>query len=86
MDVRAHMLVFARISSALTEVLGRDVRANDPRMSAGYPSQKLTLWAAFSFLNCMGQKSPEQTILLVFLPDKSQGPKGRKILKKSYTS
>ena len=37
--------------STLTEVLGRDIRANDPRMSAGYPSQKLTLWADFSFLN-----------------------------------
>ena len=30
--------------------LGRDIRANDPRMSAGYPSQKLPLWADFSFL------------------------------------
>ena len=31
---------FSRISSALTEVWGRDIRANDPRMSAGCPSQK----------------------------------------------
>ena len=43
-------LFFSRILSALTKVLGRDIRANDPRMSAGDPSQKLPLWAAFSFL------------------------------------
>ena len=30
--------------------LGRDIRTNGPRMSAGYPSQKLPLWADFSFL------------------------------------
>ena len=42
--------LFSRILSALTEVLGQDIRANDPRMSAGYPSQKLPLRAAFSFL------------------------------------
>ena len=41
---------FSRILRGLTEVLGRDIRANDPRMSAGYPSQKLPLWAALSFL------------------------------------
>ena len=35
MDVRGDMLVFfSRIWRALTEVLGRDIRANDPRMSA----------------------------------------------------
>ena len=53
MDVRAEMLVFcfSRIWTTLTEVLGRDIRANDPRMSAGCPSQKLPLWAAFSFLD-----------------------------------
>ena len=28
----------------------RDIRANDPRMSAGYLSPKLPLWADFSFL------------------------------------
>ena len=43
-------LFFSRILSTLTEVFGRYIRANDPRMSAGYPSQKLPLWAAFSFL------------------------------------
>ena len=43
-------LFFSRILTALTEVLGRDLRANDPRMSAGNPSQKLPLWADFSFL------------------------------------
>ena len=37
---------FSRILTALTEVLARDIRANDP----GCPSQKLPLWAAFSFL------------------------------------
>ena len=42
MDVRAQMLGF-QVSRALTEVLGRDIRANDPRMSAGYPAQKLPL-------------------------------------------
>ena len=31
--------------------LGRDIRANDPRTSAGYPARKLPLWADFSFLN-----------------------------------
>ena len=35
---------FSRILSTLTEVLGRDIRANEPRMSAGCPSQKLTLF------------------------------------------
>ena len=44
------MLDFSRILIALTEVLGRDIRANDPRMSAGCPSQKLPLWADCSFL------------------------------------
>ena len=45
MDVRAEMLVFfSRILTALTEVLGWDIRANDPRMSAGCPSQKLPLF------------------------------------------
>ena len=34
----------------MTEVLGRDIRANDPRMCAGYPARKLPLWADFSFL------------------------------------
>ena len=43
-------LFFSKILSTLTEVLGRDSRANDPRMSAGCPSQKLTLWAEISFL------------------------------------
>ena len=50
MDVRAEMLVFPSILAALTEVLGWDLRANDPRMSAGCPSEKLPLWADFSFL------------------------------------
>ena len=47
---------FPGFSSALTEVLGWDIRANDPRMSPGYPSQKLRLWADFSFLNNVSQK------------------------------
>ena len=51
MDVRAQMLVFfSKILTALTEVLGRDIRANDPRMSAGCPFPKLPLWAVFLFL------------------------------------
>ena len=37
---------FPRILTALTEVLGRDIRAND----AGCPSQRLPLWADFSSL------------------------------------
>ena len=41
---------FSTILTSLTEVLGRDIRASDPRMSAGCPSQKLPLWADFSFL------------------------------------
>ena len=47
------MLVFSRILRALTEVLGRDIRANDPWMSAEYPSPELPLWADFSFLNIL---------------------------------
>ena len=40
----AQMLVFfSRILRALTEVWGRAICANDPRMSAGYPSPKLPL-------------------------------------------
>ena len=52
MDVRAQMLVFffSRILSTLTEVLGRDIRVNDPRMSAGCLSRKLPLWADFQTL------------------------------------
>ena len=50
MDVHAQMLVFSRISRALTEVLGRDIRTNDPRTSAGYPARKLPLRADCSFL------------------------------------
>ena len=42
--------LFSRILSTLTEVLGRHIRANEPWMSVGYPGQKLTLWADFSFL------------------------------------
>ena len=42
---------FSRILSTLTEVLGRGIRANEPRMSAGYPSQKLPLWADFFVLD-----------------------------------
>ena len=45
------MLVFPGISRTLTEVLGRGIRANDPRISAGYPARKLPLGADFSFLN-----------------------------------
>ena len=33
------------------QVLGWDIRAIDPRMSAGYPSKNFLLWADFSFLN-----------------------------------
>ena len=59
MDVRAFgswmsaakCLFFFQDFEALTEVLGRDTRANGPRMSEGYPSQKLPLWAEFSFSN-----------------------------------
>ena len=52
MDIRAQMLVFffSRMLSTLTEVLGRDIRANDPRMSAGYLARKLPLWADYWFL------------------------------------
>ena len=50
MDVRAQMLVFFQDLSALTEVLARDIRAKDPRMSAGYPARKLPLWTDFLFL------------------------------------
>ena len=46
---------FSSILRALTEVLGRDIRANDPRMSAGHPSPKLLLWADFSVLPDLGK-------------------------------
>ena len=45
-----HNACFSRMLTSLTEVLGRDIRADDPRMSAGCPSPKLLLWADFSFL------------------------------------
>ena len=48
MDVRAQMLVFSMILSALTEVLGRGIGTNGPGMSAA--SQKLPLWADFFVL------------------------------------
>ena len=48
--ISAPECLFSRILSALTEVLGREIRANDPRMSAEYPARKLPLWADFSFL------------------------------------
>ena len=64
-------LFFSRILSALTEVLGRDIRANDPRMSAGYPSQKLPLWADFSFLN------PDLLFLAFFGKQQGKPPKGK---------
>ena len=51
-------LLFSRTLTALTEVLGRDICANDPRMSAGYPSQKLPLWADFSFLKTINHHRP----------------------------
>ena len=38
---------FSRFLTALTEVLGRDIRADDPRMSAGCPSEKLPLGLIF---------------------------------------
>ena len=57
MDVRAFgswmsapKCLISRILTALTEGLGQDIRANDPRMSAGCPSQQLSLWADFLFL------------------------------------
>ena len=65
MDVRAFgswmsalKCLFSRILTPLTEVLGRDIRANDPRMSAGCPPPKLPLWADFSFLK---KKNPVET-------------------------
>ena len=55
MDVRAQMFVFfSRILRGPTEVLGQDIRANDPRMSVGYPARKLPLWADFLFLRFGG--------------------------------
>ena len=60
MDVRTEMLVFSRISSALTEGFGAGISARMTRgMSAGCPAPKLTLRAAFSFLNKLGDKFGE---------------------------
>ena len=42
--LRRNACFFSRISRALTEVWGRDIRANDPRMSAGHLSPKLPLF------------------------------------------
>ena len=50
MDICDQMLAFFQDFGCLTEVLGRDIRANDPGMSTGYQSPKLPLWADFSFL------------------------------------
>ena len=47
MDVRTQMLVFSKVSRACPKFLARDVRANEPGMSAGYPARKLSLWALF---------------------------------------
>ena len=44
-------LSFFRILRALTELWGRDIRANDPRMSVGYSPPKLPLLAELSLLN-----------------------------------
>ena len=70
MDVRAFgswisapKCLFSRSWSTLSEVLGRDIRANGPRMSAGYPSQKLPLWADFSFLILKGAQAMKCTLL-----------------------
>ena len=57
MDVRAPMLVFFKDFEHPGRSFGRDIRANDPRMSAGYPSQKLPLWADFSFLKTESKTS-----------------------------
>ena len=49
---------------AVTEILGRDIRANDPRMSAGCPSPKLPLWADNRSWNY-----PRPNCLLIYLPN-----------------
>ena len=69
---------FPRILTALTEALGRDIRTNDPRMSAGCPSQKLPLWADFSFLIKICEESAMRTSSLT---PRAQRLKKLKILK-----
>ena len=49
MDVRTQMLVVSKISRAYPKFLTRDVRANDPGTSAGYPSPNF-LFGLFLFL------------------------------------
>ena len=80
MDVRADMLVFQDFT-ALTEVLGRDIRAKDPGMSVGCPSQKLTLWADFLFL----KKGQSGAKILLGLRGKSQEKVSRTGAKKGCT-
>ena len=62
MDDRAECFCFSRVWRALTEVLSRDICANDPGMSAGFPARTLPLWAVFSFLRSaagVGNSVPE---------------------------
>ena len=59
---RRNACFFSRILTALTEVLGRDICASGPQMSAGCPSQKLPLWADFSFLTKSVQKRIDSLI------------------------
>ena len=60
MNVSAPKCLFFKDLRGLTEILGQDIRANDPRMSAGYPSQNLPLWAAFPHVNdVLGSSFPD---------------------------
>ena len=38
---------FSKVSRGCPKFLTRDVRPNDPQMSAGHPARKLSLWADF---------------------------------------
>ena len=51
MDVRTEMLVFPGFRGPDRSFCPRTSAGISVRMSAGYPAPKLTLWAAFSFLN-----------------------------------
>ena len=51
MDVRTEMLVFPGFRGFDRSFCPRTSAGISARTSAGYPAPKLTLWAAFSFLN-----------------------------------
>ena len=61
MDVRA----FSRVLSALTEILGRDICANDPPDVRGISVLKTSSWADFSFLSIVNVDATQRSLLSI---------------------